>query len=62
MKLNTPFGRVMYALSLVVSVAMIASFWLFFDQPLIVKVLLTLFVIGIGIWNGKLAFGSKTTS
>jgi len=62
MKLNTPFGRVMYSLSLVISVGMIATFWFVVEQPSIVKVLMTLVVVGIAVWNGRLAFGSRRTS
>ena len=62
MKLNTPVGRVVYVLSVVASVALVVTFWLAFDQPVIAKVLFTLFALGIDVWNGKLAFGSTPTS
>ena len=51
----------MFVISLIVSVAMIASFWLAMDQPVVVKALLTIVVVAIAIWNGKLAYGAKAT-
>jgi hypothetical protein len=61
MRMDTPLGRVMFVISLIVSVAMIASFWLVMDQPVVVKALLSIAVIAIAIWNGRLAYGAKAT-
>lgn len=62
MKLNTPVGRVVYVLSVAASVVLVVVFWVAFDQPVVVKVLFSLFVLGIDVWNGKLAFGSTPTT
>ena len=36
--------------------------WSSVEQPPVIKVLMTLAVIGIVIWNSRLAFGSKRSS
>ncbi|WP_108252334.1 hypothetical protein [Planctomonas deserti] len=56
MKLNTPFGRVMYALSLVMTVVIIAVLWIVIKPDTTFGLLFTAFAVGIAVWNGRLAF------
>jgi hypothetical protein len=59
MKLNSRFGRVMYGISLVISVGIIAMVWLVIQPSLLFSVVFTVFVLGIAAWNGRLAFGTS---
>lgn len=59
MKLNTRFGRIMYGISLVVSVGIIAVVWLVIQPGLLFSVVFTIFVLAIDVWNGRLAFGTS---
>jgi len=63
MRMNTPFGRAMYLVSLVVAVGMIVLMWTYFaDQPVVFKAFFTVFVVAICAWNGRLAFGPDRPS
>ncbi|WP_191330494.1 hypothetical protein [Frigoribacterium sp. ACAM 257] len=57
MKMNTRFGRIMYGISLVVSVGIIAVVWLVIQPGVVFSVLFTLFVLAIDVYNGRKAFG-----
>jgi len=60
--LDSRFGRIMYGISLLVSVGMLAFVWLVLQPSLIFSIVFTVFVVGIAMWNGRSAFGvsSKT--
>ena len=58
MKMNTRSGRIMYGISLVVSVGIIAVVWLVIQPGLVFSVFFTLFVLAIDVYNGRKAFGA----
>jgi hypothetical protein len=58
MKMNTRTGRIMYGISLVVSVGIIAFVWLYLQPGVVFSVLFTLFVLAIDVVNGRRAFGA----
>ena len=59
MEMNTRLGRIMYGISLVVSVGMIVVVWAVLQPSVVFSVLFTLFVVGIAVWNGRKAFGAS---
>jgi hypothetical protein len=59
MKMNTRTGRIMYGISLVVSVGIIAFVWLYLQPGVVFSVLFTLFVLVIAVVNGRRAFGAS---
>ena len=59
MQMNTHLGRIMYGISLVVSVGMLVVVWAVLQPGVVFSVFFTLFVIGIAVWNGRKAFGAS---
>ena len=59
MEMNTRLGRIMYGISLVVSVGMIVVVWAVLQPSVVFSVFFTLFVVGIAMWTGRKAFGAS---
>jgi hypothetical protein len=58
MKMNSPFGRAMFLISIVVAIGIVVVMWTVIpDVPLISRVLFTVFIAGIVLWNARLAYG-----
>jgi hypothetical protein len=56
-KFNSPIGRVLYFASALLAIGMTVFVWTYFaDEPLAFKIFFSVFVLGILIYNGRLAF------
>ncbi|GAA0962622.1 hypothetical protein [Frigoribacterium faeni] len=59
MKSNSPFGRALFLISIVVAIGIVVVMWTVIpDVPLIGRVLFTVFAAGNVLWNARLAYGS----
>ena len=56
-KFNSPMGRVLYFASALLAIGMTVFVWTYFaDEPLAFKIFFSVSVLGILIYNGRLAF------
>jgi hypothetical protein len=59
-KFNSPRGRVLYFASALFAIGMTVFVWTYFaDEPIAFKLFFSVFVLGILIYNGRLAFRGK---
>jgi hypothetical protein len=57
MKLNTPIGRALYFVSILIAIGATVFIWTQFgDTPVAFKIFFSVFVLGILVYNGRLAF------
>jgi hypothetical protein len=56
-KVNSPLGRVLYFASVLLGIGMTVFVWTYFaDEPVAFKIFFSVFMVGILVYNGRLAF------